>query len=126
MKASMAAPTPQDDYEELIKPRKYIVAHNSRRNFAWNILIIISATYLSILLPMKISWSVLADYVDSILLLVVVENLVDVLFFIDILQSFFVSYVDTFSGDVITQPKLIAKRYMTSSFPIDFLSTVPF
>ena len=58
--------------------------------------------------------------------LVVIENVIDLIFVIDIVQSFFVSYVDTFSGDVITQPKLIAKRYMKGQFTIDMVSTMPF
>lgn len=122
----MAERTKTDDYQDVIKPRKYIIAHDSKANFMWNILIILSAIYLSILLPMKIAWTVIDEFVSQRMYLVVIENVIDLLFLIDILQSFFVSYVDTFSGDVITQPKLIAKRYMKGQFTIDMVSTMPF
>ena len=50
---------------------------------------------------------------------------VDILFFIDIFLAFFTAYLRVSTGDFIYSPKMIAKRYVTSSFIIDFLSVIP-
>ena len=64
LQQAMAERNKTDDYQDLIKPRKYIIAHDSKANFMWNIVIILSAIYLSILLPMKIAWAVIEDFVN--------------------------------------------------------------
>ena len=50
---------------------------------------------------------------------------VDAMFCLDIVISFFSSYMDTRLGDEIYQPSLIAKHYFKNGFIPDFLSVVP-
>ena len=45
---------------------------------------------------------------------------------IDIAVGFLTSYYESSTGDEITNPKMIAKKYLGNDFLIDFLSTVPF
>ena len=45
---------------------------------------------------------------------------------IDIAVGFQTSYIDEFTGDEVTKPSLIARRYLAADLPIDVLSTVPF
>ena len=45
---------------------------------------------------------------------------------VDIAVGFLTSYYESSTGDEITNPKMIAKKYLASDFLIDFLSTVPF
>ena len=45
---------------------------------------------------------------------------------IDIAVGFMTSYIDYFTGDEITLPSLIARRYLSNDLPIDVLSTMPF
>ena len=45
---------------------------------------------------------------------------------IDIAVGFMTSYYEESTGDEITQPKLIAKKYIKNDFAIDLVSTVPF
>ena len=45
---------------------------------------------------------------------------------VDIVVGFQTSYIDYITGDEITKPGLIAKRYLRSDFFIDIISTLPF
>ena len=45
---------------------------------------------------------------------------------IDIAVGFMTSYYEKSTGDEITKPKLIAKKYIKNDFTIDLVSTVPF
>ena len=42
----------------------------------------------------------------------------------DIIFAFRTTYIDKVTGDEITQPKLLAKRYLSESALLDFLSAV--
>ena len=45
---------------------------------------------------------------------------------VDIAVGFQTSYIDYFTGDEITKPSSIARRYIGSDFTVDILSTIPF
>ena len=51
---------------------------------------------------------------------------IDLCFFADILITFRTTFYDPISGDEVFDKYLIAKKYLTGRFIIDFLSTVPF
>ncbi len=53
------------------------------------------------------------------------EILVDICFAIDIVLMFLQAYMDVANGEIIRQPKLIARNYMKSGFIVDFISTTP-
>jgi hypothetical protein len=53
------------------------------------------------------------------------DNFVDAMYCVDIVISFFSSYMDTRLGDEIYKPSLIAKHYFKNGFIWDFLSVVP-
>ena len=54
------------------------------------------------------------------------DSFVDLVFFVDLFINFRTSYISTSTGEEIFEPKMIARRYMTGRFLIDFLSTIPF
>ncbi|CAF1607826.1 unnamed protein product, partial [Adineta ricciae] len=58
--------------------------------------------------------------------LLVVDSIVDVIFFIDIILNFHTTYVHTKSGEVISDPKRIRKTYLKSWFVIDLLACLPY
>ena len=45
---------------------------------------------------------------------------------IDIIVQFLTSYYNVQTGDEITKPTMIARRYIFGEFYIDFMSTFPF
>jgi len=48
------------------------------------------------------------------------------LYSVDILIQFLTSYINVSTGDEIKKPSFIARRYISGTFTIDFLSTFPF
>ena len=57
--------------------------------------------------------------------LLVVDSIVDVIFFIDIVLNFHTTYVGP-GGEVVSDPKVIRLNYLKSWFMIDLLSCLPY
>ena len=57
--------------------------------------------------------------------LLVVDSIVDVVFFIDIVLNFHTTYVGS-GGEVVSDPKVITINYLKSWFVIDLLSCLPY
>ena len=57
--------------------------------------------------------------------LLVVDSIVDVVFFIDIVLNFHTTYVGS-GGEVVSDPKVIRFNYLKSWFVIDLLSCLPY
>ena len=57
--------------------------------------------------------------------LLVVDSIVDVVFFIDIVLNFHTTYVGP-NGEVVSDPKVIRTEYCKSWFTIDLLSCLPY
>ena len=55
----------------------------------------------------------------------VVDSIVDVVFFIDIVLNFHTTYVGP-NGEVVSDPKVIRTEYCKSWFTIDLLSCLPY
>lgn len=91
----------------------------------WQLFVMVLAIYNSFITPFQFSF----EYVQQLLEhqpLSTIESVIDVIYMIDIVVGFQTSYIDYFTGDEITKPSMIAKRYLTADFTIDILSTVPF
>lgn len=57
--------------------------------------------------------------------LLVVDSIVDVIFFVDIILNFNTTFVGP-SGEVVSDPKIIRMYYLKSWFVIDLLSCLPY
>lgn len=57
--------------------------------------------------------------------LLVVDSIVDVIFFIDIVLNFHTTFVGP-GGEVVSDPKVIRTNYLKSWFIIDLLSCLPY
>ena len=57
--------------------------------------------------------------------LLVIDSIVDVIFFIDIILNFHTTYVGP-GGEVVSDPKVIRVNYLKSWFLIDLLSCLPY
>lgn len=49
---------------------------------------------------------------------------IDFIYIVDIIFAFRTTYIDVVTGDEITQPKLLAKKYLSGSALIDFISAI--
>jgi hypothetical protein len=56
----------------------------------------------------------------------ILNHIIDVIFAVDIMLHFRTTVPNDISGEVITQPNLIARAYLKSRFILDLLATVPF
>ena len=90
----------------------------------WDLFIIILAVFNSVTLPIELS--VLPPFMKGNNLLAVINHLIDLMFFIDILVSFKTTYVNKMTGDEITNKKQISINYLKGSFWVDVVSTIPF
>jgi len=55
----------------------------------------------------------------------VVDSLVDVVFFVDILLNFHMTFVGS-AGEVVSEPRVIRMNYLKGWFVIDLLSCLPY
>ena len=86
----------------------------------WTGIIIILLIYTGIFVPYK-----LAFILEDVQSLVVLDMIVDILFFIDIIINFF-SAIEAKGGKLIQDLKTIAKMYLTGWFWLDLIACIPF
>lgn len=55
----------------------------------------------------------------------VIDSIVDVIFFVDILLNFHMTFVGT-AGEVVSDPHVIRMNYLKGWFVIDLLSCLPY
>ena len=97
----------------------FMINPNSAFKSTWNIIILLLVIFVSIVIPVRIafenevstSWKI-ADFV------------IDGIFMFDIIINFLTALEDD-GGDYIISTKVIAKKYMSGWFWIDFLSCFP-
>jgi hypothetical protein len=85
----------------------------------WDLLIFIAITYFAIEVPLRI---VLHYKIDAQVALY--ERIIQILFMIDVVLNFRTSYFA--ERTLISDKSLVARKYLTSWFPVDFLSAFPF
>ena len=106
------------------KAPEYMIRCRSPFKLKWDIVIIIMALYFSIIIPLEIAFN--PDELNKGLE-IFVESFINMVFMIDIVLNFRITYVSSISGDEIFDPKLIAKAYILSGrFILDLLSSIPF
>ena len=90
----------------------------------WDLMIMCFAIWNAWNVPYSVSFD--EDF-DEMLSILVLNSLIDFLFFIDIILNFRTSFFDMESGEEILNKKEITKHYLKSGkFFIDLLSALPF
>ena len=108
--------------QEAPKTPPHIILHYSVFKATWDWLILILTFYTSIMVPYNAAFD--SKTMDDVPLLVV-DSIVDVIFFIDIILNFHTTFVGP-SGEVVSDPKIIRMNYLKSWFVIDLLSCLPY
>lgn len=88
----------------------------------WEILIVLIATFNGFVLPYQVAFLThygSFDYYD------IIDIVIDIIFWIDILINFRTTYLDTKSSEEIMDAKMIALKYVRGRFWIDLLSVLP-
>lgn len=87
---------------------------------AWDLFVGLLIVYSAVEVPLRVAFTV-----DS-RALALFDNTVDALFGVDILLTFLTGFEDPEVGQLVTSLRPIARRYLTSWFALDFVSTFPF
>ncbi|KAG6505943.1 hypothetical protein ZIOFF_031256 [Zingiber officinale] len=103
-----------------VKLRSFIISPYDRRHKTWETFLIVLVLYTAWVSPFEFGF---LDYSKGFLALV--DNVVNGFFAVDIVLTFFVAYLDRTTYLLVDDPKLIAKKYLTSWFVLDLLSTIP-
>ncbi|KAA0188181.1 hypothetical protein HAZT_HAZT010373 [Hyalella azteca] len=88
----------------------------------WDWVILCLTFYTAIMVPYNVAFRYKTSEDVSLL---VVDSIVDVIFFIDIVLNFHTTFVGP-GGEVVSDPKIIRMNYLKSWFVIDLLSCLPY
>ncbi|XP_022879617.1 potassium channel KAT3-like isoform X2 [Olea europaea var. sylvestris] len=103
------------------KLRGHIISPFSPCYRAWEMFLVLLVIYSAWISPFEFAFSTFKH--DA---LFIFDNIVNSFFFIDILLTFFVAYLEKQTYLLVDDPRKIAIRYLSTWFIFDVCSTVPF
>ncbi|KAL4332475.1 hypothetical protein GQ457_07G030190 [Hibiscus cannabinus] len=103
------------------KLRRYIISPFCPLYRAWEIWLVVLVIYSAWICPFEFAF---LSYRNDALL--IVDNIVNGFFAVDIVLTFFVAYLDSHSYLLVDDPKKIAIRYISTWLAFDVCSTAPF
>lgn len=99
--------------------QRYVIPPNFRWKLRWDILVGSLIIYSVLIIPWRISFDIEPDVIAT-----VVDVLVDIIFFLDLVMCFRTAFVDA-DGTIETVTWHIGRRYLRTWFTFDLLSTFP-
>ena len=108
--------------QEAPKTPQHIILHYSMFKAKWNWLILLLTFYTAVMVPYNVAFHNKTRDSPAIL---VIDSVVDVVFFVDILINFHTTFVGP-AGEVISDPRVIRLNYLKTWFVIDLLSCLPY
>ncbi|KAK3152609.1 hypothetical protein QOZ80_2BG0161240 [Eleusine coracana subsp. coracana] len=103
------------------KLQKFTISPYDPRYRCWELFLTVLVVYSAWICPLELAF--LRDLPSKLLL---VENIANGFFAIDIVLTFFVAYVDSKTHILVDDRKRIAVRYLSTWFIFDICSTAPF
>ncbi|KAF0304280.1 Potassium voltage-gated channel protein eag [Amphibalanus amphitrite] len=108
--------------QEAPKTPPHILLHYCAFKAIWDWAILCLTFYTAIMVPFNVAFK---NKTSEDVSLLVVDSIVDVIFFIDIVLNFHTTFVGP-GGEVVSDPKIIRMNYLKSWFIIDLLSCLPY
>lgn len=108
--------------QEAPKTPPHILLHYCAFKAIWDWVILCLTFYTAIMVPYNVAFK---NKTSEDVSLLVVDSIVDVIFFIDIVLNFHTTFVGP-GGEVVSEPKVIRMNYFKSWFLIDLLSCLPY
>ena len=108
--------------QEAPKTPPHILLHYCAFKALWDWIILCLTFYTAIMVPYNVAFK---NKTSEDVSLLVVDSIVDVIFFIDIVLNFHTTFVGP-GGEVVSDPKVIRMNYLKSWFIIDLLSCLPY
>lgn len=102
----------------------YVLLPRSQFRLTWDFCMAWLLCFLAFYIPFRVCfyWEEAVESKSVFIL----ESTFDAIFALDIIFNFFTAYVDPETSTIVTQPKLIAKKYLKGFFLVDLLATIPF
>lgn len=108
--------------QEVPRTPANILLHHSSFKSIWDWIILILTFYTAVMVPYNAAFQ--GKTMDSVPILVI-DSVVDIVFFIDIMLNFHMTFVGP-GGEVVSDPAVIRINYLKSWFAIDLLSCLPY
>uniref|UniRef100_T1JZC8 Cyclic nucleotide-binding domain-containing protein n=2 Tax=Tetranychus urticae TaxID=32264 RepID=T1JZC8_TETUR len=108
--------------QEAPKTPPHILLHYCAFKAIWDWIILCLTFYTAIMVPFNVAFK---NKTSDDVSLLVLDSIVDVIFFIDIVLNFHTTFVGP-GGEVVSDPKIIRMNYLKSWFIIDLLSCLPY
>lgn len=108
--------------QEAPKTPPHILLHYCAFKTIWDWIILCLTYYTAIMVPYNVAFK---NKTSEDVSLLVLDSIVDVIFFIDIVLNFHTTFVGP-SGEVVSDPRIIRMNYLKSWFIIDLLSCLPY
>ncbi|XP_022088679.1 potassium voltage-gated channel subfamily H member 1-like isoform X2 [Acanthaster planci] len=107
---------------EAPKTPPHIILHYCTFKIMWDWVILLLTFYTAVAVPLNVAFQTQTakDYISM-----VVDGIVDIVFFIDVILNFHTTFVGP-GGEVVSDPKVIRMNYLKSWFIIDLLSCLPY
>ena len=111
------------------KTPAYIILHYGHFKSGWDWFILLLTIYTAVMVPFNLTFHRKDDRItgwDSfIFVFMILDSIVDLIFFIDIILNFHTTYVGK-SGEVISDSMLICTLYLRGWLIVDVLSCIPY
>ncbi|XP_063930893.1 potassium voltage-gated channel subfamily H member 8 isoform X1 [Zophobas morio] len=115
-----STPAPLPEYKtSAIKKSRFIISHYGMFKSGWDWLILMATFYVAVVVPYN------ASFLNSERPSVIMDVLVEALFFIDIFLNFRTTYVNR-KGEVVSNWRAISLNYLRTWFIVDMLAALPF
>ncbi|XP_006814756.1 voltage-gated delayed rectifier potassium channel KCNH1-like [Saccoglossus kowalevskii] len=108
--------------QEAPKTPPHIILHYCSFKSIWDWIILVLTFYTAVAVPFNVAFNTksMEDYA-----IIVVDGIVDIVFFIDVILNFHTTFVGP-GGEVVSDPKIIRMNYLKTWFVIDLLSCLPY
>eukprot|EP00879_Flechtneria_rotunda_P016405 GHRR01017164.1.p1 GENE.GHRR01017164.1~~GHRR01017164.1.p1 ORF type:complete len:375 (+),score=78.11 GHRR01017164.1:1529-2653(+) len=110
----------QNEGEDGSTQAKWIIMPEGSFRTAWMHIQLAVAMYIIWVTPVRVGFNIPSEG-----LWFWFEGMIDLFFYADLTLNFFTAYEDPVTGDIITNHKLIAQKYLKGWFAIDLLATFP-
>lgn len=105
----------------LTKPQvpKFLIHHSNTAKIVWDSFILLCILYTSVVVPFFVAFNY------SKFEVVIFDTFVDLMFFIDIIITFFTTYINS-AGELVVSGKLIRRNYIRGWFLLDCVAALPY
>lgn len=108
--------------QEAPKTPPHVILHYVAFKTAWDWMILFLTGYTAVMVPYNAAFR--SKSIDDVIFLVI-DSIVDVIFFIDIVLNFHTTFVGP-QGEVISDATVIRINYLKGWFIVDLLSCLPY